>query len=154
MQRENGTLSAQLDFTLTQPEKNQADLLTAIERFAVQLALSDALRYRLALIVDEVVTNCIVHGACNSKNQTIKVHILDQESELIIEISDTGRPFDPTTHPLSPCPEGEPVLLGGAGLCLVRRLANGIKYTRSRDHNHLLISLNKAKQETACSFKK
>jgi len=154
MQREKGTLSAQLDFTLSRPEKNQAELLAAIERFALEIALSEALRYRLALIVDEVVTNCIVHGACNGENQTIKVHILDQENDLIIAISDTGRPFDPTTHPLSRCPEGEPVLLGGAGLSLVRHLANRIKYTRSRDHNHLLISLNKVKQETACSFKK
>ncbi len=154
MQRENGSLSAQLDFTLSRPEKNQAELLAAIERFAVRLALSEALRYRLALIVDEVVTNCIVHGACNGKDHTIRVHILDRESELIIEISDTGCPFDPTSHPEPRCPEGEPVLLGGAGLCLVRRLANGIQYTRSRDHNHLLISLNKAKQENACSFKK
>ncbi len=95
-----------------------------------------------------------MHGACSGEDQTIKVHILDHENELIIEIIDTGRPFDPTTHPLSRCPEGAPVLLGGAGLCLVRRLADRIQYTRSRDHNHLLISLNKAKQENPCSFKK
>jgi len=155
MQKEKDSISSRFQFTLSPPEKNQAALLAAIEQFGLENALPEACRYRLGLIVDELVTNSIVHGACKGIDLIINVHIFNHENELVIEIIDTGRPFDPTGQPLSrPCPEGATPGIGGAGLCLVRRLADRIHYTRSKDHNHLLISLNKAKQENTCNLEK
>ncbi len=155
MQKEKHPITARFEFTLSPPEENQAALLAAIEQFGHVHALPEAYRYRLGLIVDELVTNSIVHGACKGIDHTIKVDILNQGKVLIIEIIDTGRPFDPTTHSLSqPCPEGAPIVLGGAGLCLVRRLANQMHYTRSKDHNHLVISLNKVPEENTYTWLK
>ncbi len=155
MQKEKDTISSQFQFALSPPEKNQAALLAAIEQFGLENALPEACRYRLGLIVDELVTNILVHGTIKGPDLTINVHIFNHENELVIEIIDTGRPFDPTGHPLSyPCPESASLVIGGRGLCLVRRLADRIHYTRSKDHNHLLISLNKAKQENTCNLEK
>jgi anti-sigma regulatory factor (Ser/Thr protein kinase) len=150
----NDSGSAQFNFTLSRPENDQAALLAAVEQFGVKNALPDALRYRIGLIVDELVTNCIAHGACTGKNQTVQVSISNKKDELVIEITDSGLPFDPTTHPLPLDPESEPMRVGGVGLCLVRRLTDKMQYTRNDNRNHVVISLDKTKRENACSLKR
>ena len=149
MRKKQGTTTDQLEFTLSPPEKDQAALLAAIEQFGIEQGFVEAFRYRLGLIVDELVTNSTVHGACSGADQTVKVHIVVHENDLVIEIIDTGLPFDPTTHPLQHCcPQDGPVSIGGAGLSLVRRLADQIHYRRSNGHNHLVITLHTGKKET------
>ena len=155
MQKKQGDTTGQIEFTLSPPEKDQAALLAAIDQFGIEQGLLESFRYRLGLIVDELVTNSTVHGTCSGADQTVKVYIAVHESNLVIEIVDSGLPFDPTTHPLPHCcPQDGPVSVGGAGLSLVRRLADQIHYSRSNDHNHLVITLNTVKKESACSLKK
>jgi anti-sigma regulatory factor (Ser/Thr protein kinase) len=137
------TKSAQFEYTFSPQKNDQAILLGHIERFAQDNALPDKLRYRLGLIVDELVTNSIVHGGCGDENQMIKISIQNRQHVLTIEIMDSGVPFDPTTYSSSRCPADGSGPLGGIGLCLVQRFAKTMKYTR-RDHcNHLFISLDK-----------
>lgn len=155
MQKKQRKTTDQLEFTLSPPEKDQAALLAAIEQFGIDHGFLESFRYRLGLIVDELVTNSTVHGTCIGAGQTVKVNIAVHDNDLVIEIVDTGLPFDPTTHPLQHCcPQDGPVSVGGAGLSLVRRLADQIHYSRSNDHNHLVITLNTVKKESACSLKK
>ncbi len=154
LQSQKDSSHVQFNFTLSRPEKDQAALLAAIEQFGIKNALPDALRYRIGLIVDELVTNCIAHGACIGENQTVQVCILNKEDELVIEITDSGLPFDPTSHPLPQDPENGPMRVGGVGLHLVRRLTDQMQYTRNDNRNHVVISLDKTKRENACSLKK
>jgi anti-sigma regulatory factor (Ser/Thr protein kinase) len=154
MQKDMDAVPARFEIAFSRPEENHTALLTAIEHYGLERALSHNLRYRLGVIVDELVMNAITHGACAGEQQTLSVAVLDQPNELIIEIIDSGRPFDPTSHVLSRCHEGAQVPIGGVGLCLVRHLAHRMEYTRQKDHNSLLIFLNKTKSEDVCSSKK
>jgi anti-sigma regulatory factor (Ser/Thr protein kinase) len=155
MQRDMDALPARFEATFSRPEENHAALLAAVEQFGLARALNQTLRYRLGVIVDELVMNAIMHGGCTGENQTLSVSIFDQPSELFIEIIDTGLPFDPTAHTLSRCPEeGAQIPIGGVGLCLVRRLADSMKYTRNQDNNNLRLSLKKTPTEDLCSLKK
>lgn len=148
-------MSARFEYTLARPEKKHAALLAAVERFSLKRNLSQALRYRLSVIIDELVINAIMHGGCCGENQTLSVSILDQPTELIIKIIDTGSPFDPTRPLLPRCPEkGRPVPIGGVGLKMVQHLADRIHYCRHDDRNVILLSLNKNKPEAVCSCKK
>gem|GEM_PF-1336562 len=155
MQRAMDDLPARFETTFSRPEDNHAALLVAVEQYGRERGLNQGLRYRLGIIVDELVMNSIMHGGCTGENHTLSVGIIDHPNELLIEIIDSGLPFDPTTHVLPRCPKDTlQISIGGVGLCLVRRLADWIKYTRTKNRNHLRLSLNKTKTEDICSLKK
>lgn len=155
MQPENEGKSARFEWTLVRPEENHAKLLAAIEQYSRDRVLTQKLRYRLGVIIDELVMNAIMHGRCTGEHQTLSVSICDQPDMLLIEIIDSGLPFDPTAHVLSGCPaEGKELAIGGVGLCLVRHLTDRMEYSRHGDRNMLLISLYKTNPEDVCSCRK
>lgn len=144
MQSRVQDIIAQFEITLSPSGATLRDLHAALNRFSEERVLSGGLRYRLELIIDELVTNNMVHGGCCSNCDVMTVRILDCSSELIIEIIDTGHPFDPTAHPSPPpCTENGLTGIGKAGLCLVRHLVRDIKYQRTADRNYLTLILNK-----------
>lgn len=147
-------MTTTFDFTLAHPAHEQAALLAALEHFGEQRKLLPALRYRLGLVVDELVSNCIAHGTVPGQDTTIRVLVTDLENTVEIEITDAGPRFDPSTHPISRCPEKGPAAIGGMGLCLVRNLASDLVYTRGQSSNHLRITLAKAPQEPECNSRK
>jgi len=153
MKREKDAMSAQIEFTLTQPEEQSA-LLAAIQDFGAQQSLPPGLQYRLGLVVDELVSNCLDHGTRPEQIPTIHVCVKDRDYEILIEIDDTGPAFDPSIHPVAKCSESGPVRIGGMGLCLVRNLVSSIVYTRLKASNHIRVALAKRSQEHECNSRK
>ena len=145
---------AKFDFALTSPEEDHAMLLQAVEEFADALAYPPPLRYRLGLVIDELVSNCIAHGARPGQDRGIRVGITDGEDSLTIEVVDSGPPFDPTTHTVRKCLEDGDVKVGGMGLCLVRNLAAHVDYSRRDGLNHTRVTLAKSIQEPPCTSMK
>ena len=145
---------AKFDFALTSPEEDHAVLLQAVEEFADALAYPSSLRYRLGLVIDELVSNCIAHGARPGQDRGIRVGITDGDDGLTIEVVDSGPPFDPTTHTARKCLEDGDVKVGGMGLCLVRNLAVHMDYVRRDGLNRTRVTLAKSIQETTCTSTK
>ncbi len=154
MQSEKNGISARFEATFSRPEENHAAILAAVEQFGLERALNQWLRYRLGVIIDELVMNAIMHGGCTGENQTVSVTVFDRANEVLIKIIDTGLPFDPTILVSRCLDEGSQIPIGGVGLCLVRRLADRMQYRREKGRNHLVISLNKTQMEDVCSLKK
>ena len=145
---------ARFEANFSRPEDNHAALLVAVEQYGRERGLNQGLRYRLGVIVDELVMNAIMHGGCTGEQNTLSVGIIDHPNELLIEIIDSGLPFDPTAL-VSRFPKDTlQISIGGVGLCLVRRLADWMQYTRTKNRNHLRLSLNKTTTENVCSLKK
>lgn len=136
-------MTARFEFALARPKEEQAEMLDALERFARQRGLCPALRYRLGLVVDELVANCIAHGARPGHDLTVRVAVEDGDESVGIEIVDDGSEFDPTRHPVSRCPEKGPARVGGMGLCLVRNMTADIAYSREQSANRTRITLRK-----------
>jgi anti-sigma regulatory factor (Ser/Thr protein kinase) len=139
---------ARIELVLDRSGEDQAGLLAGIDAFAAARSLPETLRYRLGLIIDELVTNCIVHGACLGQGGGVRVTVEDREEDLLVEIVDSGETFDPTAATLPQCPQTGQVPLGGVGLSLVRRFADWAHYSRSNNHNHLRLSLNKNRKKS------
>jgi anti-sigma regulatory factor (Ser/Thr protein kinase) len=62
------------------------------------------------------------------------------DGELVIEVEDDGRPFNPLQIP--PPDMDRPLeqrSVGGLGLHLVRELTSSIEYTRREEKNHLVM---------------
>ncbi len=105
---------------------------------AWELDRLSALRFVFA--VDEVSANVIEHG-CHDAGTPIEIIVNREGDEVTAEITDRGRPFDPTSRQdfdLGSVTERK----RGFGLHLVRLIARKIEYKRTSDgRNHLTLTL-------------
>jgi serine/threonine-protein kinase RsbW len=108
--------------------------LNATELEAAQDALVEALevagvpgpvRYRVRLVVEELVANLIMHGRFAGTPPPVRLAVRVVPDGVLLHLDDAAQPFDPRT---TPDPVGPPSLeedpLGGLGLPLVRKMAD------------------------------
>ncbi len=106
-------------------------LREAVQTFCERNQLSEDIVFVLDLSLEELITNIIKYGHEDSAEHYIQVDISLHEDLLILEITDDGRPFDPTEIP-------EPDLdvpleerrIGGLGIHLVRNYVDSMRYKR------------------------
>ena len=99
----------------------------------VQLVPDDA--SRLAILVEELITNLYEHGGLGDENVlSLRIHVTDAEIDLLL--TDPGRSFDPLA-----VPKAIPSRGGGAGLKLARAWAERIDYQSSEGINRFRLVL-------------
>ena len=90
---------------------------------------------RLELAVEEWVVNLCTH-AYAARDGELEITVRQRNGQLLIEIIDQGPPFDPTASPepdaALPLEQRKP---GGLGLLLVRRMTDGLRYSRDGERN-------------------
>lgn len=107
-----------------------------VERFATENQAPDQLLSMVRLVLEEVISNIIRYGYDDNQRHDIVVHVVVAARELLIEVSDDGKPFDLTLQPepdLSLPVEQRPV--GGLGIHLVRQCMDRIEYERRDGRN-------------------
>lgn len=90
------------------------------------------------LCVEEIVSNCVKYGYDDSARHEIFIRIEADTAEMLVEIRDDGREFDPLNAP-------EPDLtipldqrpIGGMGLLMLRQMADRAEYHREGGVNRL-----------------
>jgi len=97
----------------------------------------------LNLALEEAITNVILYAYPGKKNKKITIRFEVSGGILMIVITDTGIPFDPTKKekpdlslPLHERP------IGGLGIHLVKEMMTDVRYTRSGDKNVLTMIKN------------
>jgi serine/threonine-protein kinase RsbW len=92
------------------------------------------------MVLEEIVTNCLKYGYDDDARHVVLVHVTLSDGRLTMQISDDGRPFDPTAAPVpdldAPLDEREP---GGLGLHLLRTMADRVSYERRDGRNVLTV---------------
>lgn len=113
-------------------------LCRAVESLQAQLMCTDRQMLEIVLVLEELVANAIRHGG----GSTIWVELDKEWEELVITITDDGRPFDPTRVPTAdtqqPLERRRP---GGLGIHLVHHYTDSFSYSRTGDSN--IITLKK-----------
>ena len=112
-------------------------------RFAAELGLDTATQLRVALIVEELVTNLAKYGyQAGAPRGSALLQLGFENQSVTLEMTDDGEPFDPLAVPP---PEFDLVAgerpVGGLGLHLVRSLAEAVRYARTDNRNHLKLKL-------------
>ena len=96
--------------------------------------------YAVNLALDELVTNVILHGYDDRKDQEVKAQLTVQEGVITAEVEDGGRAFNPLD---APTPDLNAALdereLGGLGIHLVRSLMDRVEYRREGEKNVLTV---------------
>jgi serine/threonine-protein kinase RsbW len=127
-----------------------AKLHRELENFGQKGRLSSKTLFELNLILEEVVANVISYAYGDNQRHEIVVRADLRDGELVIEVEDDGRPFNPLQ---SPPPDLERPLerrkVGGLGLHLVRELTSSIEYNRKDEKNRLVMKKKTDGSETA-----
>ena len=92
---------------------------------------------RLAIVVEELVTNLYDHGGLND-DAIFTIELSLTATDLSLVLVDPGMPFDPFSAKLS---RSAPARGGGAGLKLVRSWAGEMDYEHMAGLNRLRLRL-------------
>ncbi len=94
---------------------------------------------RLLIVLDELVTNAIMHGRL-AEHETIEVELARRGGGLDVTVLDPGPPFDPLHD--APAPKLAASLeqrpIGGLGIHLVLRLGRDVSYARTAEGRNRL----------------
>lgn len=112
--------------------------LAAAEDFASAAGLDARGGARLAVVVEELVSNAIRHGAAGGKI-AIDLTLEAGDGEIALVLEDDGIAFDPSEQRAFTGPN--PDTGGGVGLALVRAWANAIDYDRTNGRNRIELLL-------------
>jgi anti-sigma regulatory factor (Ser/Thr protein kinase) len=115
-----------------------AALAERVEGFGAAQRLPASVVNALNVVLDEAVSNAINHGYDAGVHGEISVRLRRAPDDVLLEIEDDGRPFDPLQAPppdLSLPLERRPI--GGLGVHLIRNLMDEVSYARVGGRNVL-----------------
>jgi phosphoserine phosphatase RsbU/P len=135
-----GSNNGELQFTLKNRVAEIARLGERLREFAAGHQLTPSVLYDLNLALEEAVTNIISHGYSDHREHEILVRIRVESGEVIAELRDDARAFNPLTVPeadvTTPLDEKT---AGGLGIHLMRKVMDEIEYHRMEDGNLLIM---------------
>ena len=118
-------------------------IAAAVEDLGIREGWEAGLIFKVNLILDELATNIMSYGGkAGRRNPEIEIDILCREEDVVIEIRDDGRPFDPLND-APPAPEiGEDTAMapvGGLGLHLVKSMVDSLSYRHEDGRNRVTM---------------
>ena len=129
-----------LSLDLVAARSEVARALDALREFGVREDLPPQVSFDLCLAADEALANIILHGYGEDAKSPIRLDARVAGETLVLEVEDSGPPFDPLTAPAPklnvPPEERKP---GGLGIFLIRSVTHEVEYRRDGDHNHLTL---------------
>lgn len=111
--------------------------LAVARRFATAASLDDTAADRLAIVVEEWVSNVVEHGGAAAGSR-IELELARDGALVRLSVSDAGAAFDPRTVEF----EGPNTERGGgAGLALIAAWSRVADYRRRGGRNHLVLEM-------------
>ncbi len=135
-----GSITLRLESRL----ENTSLLGVAVRGICDYLSLDSITAYHVELCAVEAVTNVVRHAYNGEAGRIIDVAVTVVSNGLTLEITDTGRPMDPTEidFPHFEPSETHTVPEGGMGLSLIRSLMDEVTYVTRPEGNVLLLRKN------------
>jgi anti-sigma regulatory factor (Ser/Thr protein kinase) len=94
----------------------------------------------LDLCSTEVVSNIIDHAYTDNGTHPINLHLHLQENQVLLEVEDEGKPFNPLeVEAPPPVTSIETARIGGWGVPILRRFSDGLRYRRAEGKNRLTM---------------
>lgn len=128
-----------MEFKIAGSLEGLEELTERLEQLARSWNLSKQARFELNLVLEELCSNYIEHSGEACKGE-VKIKLCRSSSEIVITLSDSGPPFDPTKMPPPdlqlPLAERQ---CGGLGLHFVRHFTDQISYSREKSQNIVTI---------------
>lgn len=144
----NGTGSAEparrgLQLTLHGADAGLRQLRSAVAAYCQREQIPQRLQRHLKVVVDELVSNLLLHAHAQGGRELLIEVELDRRGEgLQLRLRDNGQPFNPLDAPAPDLDsEIEDRPIGGLGLHLVRQLSAILSYSRIDNANVVTLEL-------------
>ena len=114
-----------------------------MEKIEREKNLDQSLTMSLNLALEEAVTNVILYAYPEGADGLVDIEAILSRDRLKFIISDSGKPFDPTSAPeadINASVEQRPI--GGLGIHLVRSIMDSVEYVRENEKNILTMIKN------------
>ena len=114
-----------------------------VEEFGLTNGVPDGAIFLVNLEIDELLTNYVTHSLHKVQQPRIEVTLRLFPTKLVLELVDTGPPFDPfQVAPVDVSTPSEERSAGGLGLYLVRAYADKMDYTCIDNCNCVVLEHN------------
>jgi anti-sigma regulatory factor (Ser/Thr protein kinase) len=130
--------SAVLEIVLKNRPEEKRRLLVALESFVGTHHLPKPVFQAADLVLEEHLTNVMSYAYDDRQEHEIRVRLEASATQLVIEVEDDGRAFDPTQAPevdTSLPLDQRPI--GGLGIHFIRRCMDEARYQRRANRNVL-----------------
>ncbi len=113
-------------------------VVAALEAFGERNGLSPKDAYHFDLAFDEVLVNVISYAFDQPGQHEITVRMTIDDTRVMAEVVDDGKPYDPLTQAPEPDLEAdiESRKIGGLGVHLVKTFMDHVEYRRLDGRNH------------------
>ena len=125
------TMSEKIAFELKNNLSEIERLSQIVTEFGGLNNLSPKVLFAVNLALEEILTNIISYGYEDNNEHVIVIRLSLKDEELVAEVEDDGRPFNPLEVPEPDISRPlEDRKIGGLGIHLVRNLMDGLEYRR------------------------
>jgi len=94
----------------------------------------------ICVSLDEAVTNVVMYAYPKNVKGNVRITIERVNDRVLVEIIDSGAPFNPLDHPVPDVSASiEKRLIGGLGIHLMRNMMDEMNYRRIGDKNYLSL---------------
>ena len=141
-------MTADLSVTARNDLAELARVSRLLEEFAARHAVPPPVVFDVSLALDEMLTNVISYGYDDDGTHDIAVRVTLHANELVLEVEDDGRPFNPLEVP--PPALHQPLRerpIGGLGIYLARQVMDDVAYRREGGKNLLVMRKSCVKGE-------
>lgn len=122
-----------------------AHAIAFVETFSHEHGLSPADGLRLTLVVEELLTNTVVHGHGGDCDEPVRIGLSAGAADVDLSYRDSAPAFDPLEHlarsPIDPDLAERPV--GHVGIALIVGMAVRASYVRDDGSNRLNLTLRR-----------
>ena len=133
-------MARKLAVTIHNQSGDLTHLRRVVEVYLEQFSFPSKIEYAVNLVLEEVVVNIIHYAYDDEGSHEIAVSLQVGDGELLIEVEDDGREFNPllVETPGRAVPEAERAD-SGLGLRFIRHVRNAMEYKREQGRNLLRI---------------
>ena len=123
------------------------ELMQSITDFAQAADFPGERIQEVALAMEEALTNIFSYAYAEDQNGEVEVHCrMEENSRLLIDIQDSGVPFDILAVPDPDIHSGiSERKIGGLGILLIKKMMDEVKYRREGERNILTFVVNRKK---------
>lgn len=133
----------ELRFSLAPELDDIGNLFRMVETFGEANSVPEPKVYVVNLMLDELVTNLVMHGSSSSSALTADIRLRVDRGGITLVLEDDGQPFDPTG---AEAPDVDAALedrqIGKLGLHFVKSLADRVQYRLEEGRNRLTINVD------------
>ena len=127
--------------------RNDIQQIPLLAEFILAIAeerhLGKSLAMNLNLALEEAVTNVMLYAYPKDTEGEIDIEAVLKENSIVFNVSDSGKPFNPTEAPeVDTTKSLEDRQIGGLGIHLVRKIMDEVRYARKNGRNILTMIKN------------